>query len=79
LFYTHYQYQGQGIGKHLYAAIEAEARACQKDQNPADLYAQVSLTAMPFFTSRGFIIEYENKVSIDKVELINYRMKKDLK
>ncbi len=78
MFYTHILYQGQGIGKQLYQALETKALDVQPNQLPLTLSAHVSLTALSFFSRRGFKVEQENTVRIDGTELINYLMKKKL-
>lgn len=78
VFYVHSQHQRKGIGKQIYQALETEALRVQTGPNPRTLTAHVSLTALPFFSFMGFIIEQENTVRIGAVELINYLMKKEL-
>ena len=51
-FYVHYQHQNQGVGSKLYRALETKAR----ELNLTRLYSEVSITAKPFFLSRGFTI-----------------------
>lgn len=52
-FYVHHQWQRQGVGSHLIAQIEAQAH----HQQIARLFADVSLTARPFFEHHGFVVE----------------------
>ena len=51
-FYVLPDFQGGGIGKILMATIEFEAKRSGADQLSAD----VSVTAKPFFESRGFFV-----------------------
>lgn len=51
-FYVHPEFQGAGVGTALLAAIESEAKRSGADQLSAD----VSVTAKPFFESRGFVV-----------------------
>ena len=71
-FYAHKDWQGQGVGKLLYGALEAEARA----QQLSELTSDVSLTARPFFESRGFHVARKQEVVRDGVILHNFRMAK---
>jgi putative acetyltransferase len=48
--YVHHEYQGCGIGSALLGRIEAEARRLGLRR----LYTEASITAEPFFQSRGF-------------------------
>ncbi|WP_419420812.1 GNAT family N-acetyltransferase [Legionella sp. D16C41] len=71
-FYIHHQYQGQGAGWALIKAIEGRA---QNEQIPR-LYAEVSITAKPFFERCGFSVSKQQKVLIRGAELTNYKMEK---
>lgn len=71
MFYVHHQWQGQGIGKSLFAAVEAEAERLKL----TELYSHVSVTARPFFESRGFAAEKQQEVSIRGVRLTNFLMR----
>lgn len=50
--YVHHRHQGVGIGSALLAAIEARARSLGIRR----LFADVSLTAHPFFRAKGFTV-----------------------
>lgn len=78
MFYTHNLHQGRGIGKQLYQALETKALDVLPNQFPLILSAHVSLTALSFFSGRGFKVEQEHTVRIDGIELINYLMNKTL-
>lgn len=73
-FFVHHQYQGQGVAKALFATIEAEA----KRQQLAELWANVSITARPFFESRGFVVVAEQEVEVRQLVLRNFKMVKRL-
>ncbi len=73
-FYIHKAFQGQGIAKHLYAQIEKEAI----HQGAKTLTSDISITAKPFFESRGFVSLKKQVNQIRGVELINYKMSKTL-
>jgi putative acetyltransferase len=51
-FYVHPKFQGVGVGKALLAVIEDEAERLGISR----IYADVSVTAEPFFLSRGFAV-----------------------
>lgn len=51
-FYVHPRFQGRGIGKALLSTILAEAASLGADK----VFANVSVTARPFFLSQGFEI-----------------------
>lgn len=74
LFYVHKDYLRQGVGKKLYAGLEREAVKHKKKT----LHSDVSKTARPFFEKKGFSIVAKQAVVRQGVELMNYKMKKDL-
>jgi putative acetyltransferase len=71
-FYVHHDYQGQAIGSALMTTIFNEA----KKDNIIRIYAEVSITAKPFFTAKGFRVIKEQMVMIRGVELKNFVMEK---
>ncbi|QDU98206.1 GNAT family N-acetyltransferase [Lignipirellula cremea] len=73
-FYVHHQWQGQGVGKLLYQQLEADAVRLQL----SELTSDVSITARPFFESRGFQVVTPQQVERAGVILANFRMKKRL-
>ena len=73
-FYVHHQWQGKGVGKRLFAWIESEA----KKRALTQLTADVSITARPFFESRGFAVVTSQKVRLGDVVLGNFKMTKRL-
>lgn len=72
-FYVHHEYQGAGIGTALMNAIEQEAVDKKLDR----IYAEVSITAKPFFLRKGFTVVKEQTVTIRGCELTNYVMEKN--
>ncbi|WP_084085316.1 GNAT family N-acetyltransferase [Chryseobacterium sp. YR221] len=74
LLFVHKDYQHQGIAKALYTQIEQEAL----QQEASILNADVSKTAKPFFEKMGFKVNAEQTVHLKGVDLINYKMSKNL-
>ena len=73
-FYCHHQHQRVGVGSALMQAVEDKARKNKINK----LFAEVSITAKPFFTAQGFIVTKEQSVSIRGMRLTNYVMEKIL-
>lgn len=71
-FYCHHEYQGCGVGTALINAIESKARK----NNINKLFAEVSITARPFFEAQGFNVIKEQCVEIRGVTLTNFVMEK---
>lgn len=73
-FYVHKDFKRLGIGKKILIEIEKKAilNGCLK------LFAEVSITAKPFFLSQGFISLKPNLVKKEKITLKNYIMEKKL-
>jgi putative acetyltransferase len=69
-FYCHHEFQGQGVGSTLFAALEKEARK----NGILEMYSNVSITARPFFEAMGFSIEKEQVLQMGDQKLKNYRM-----
>ena len=67
------QHQRQGVARRLIAYGEAHARRAQL----AELTANVSITARPFFEGYGFTAEAEQQPVMAGVKLTNYRMKNE--
>ena len=72
--YVHYAYERRGIAHTLYQAIETEARRL----GSTFITAYVSKTARSFFEKQGFKVVKENKNLIRSIELINYKMIKNI-
>ncbi|MBF2003494.1 MAG: GNAT family N-acetyltransferase [Synechococcales cyanobacterium M58_A2018_015] len=58
-FYCHKDFQGQGIGRRLYEAIEAKAQELELRQ----LDVEASITAKPFFQRLGFVVVTPQQVT----------------
>lgn len=73
-FYVHDEHQGQGVGRSLMNAIFNKANTLQLKR----LFAEVSITAKPFFESKGFKVLKQQSVNIRGTELTNYVMEKSI-
>jgi putative acetyltransferase len=73
-FYIHKDFQRQGIADKILAELELKA---QKQHSKA-ITSDISITAKPFFEKKGFVVKAEQKNIRLGVELINYKMEKDL-
>lgn len=71
-FYCHKNYQGCGVGRQLYQAIEAKAIELSLHR----LFTEASITAKPFFQRMGFSIVREQEVTCRGETFINYAMEK---
>ncbi|MDG4653508.1 GNAT family N-acetyltransferase [Chryseobacterium arthrosphaerae] len=74
LLFVHKDHQHQGIASLLYAKMEEEALRHGQKQLTTD----VSKTARPFFEKSGFRILKEQTVNVKGIDLINYKMIKNL-
>ena len=73
-FYVHPRWQDKGIGKALLATLEAEAAKA----GVTTVFADVSVTAQPFFLSQGFrITEAKSNVVLGH-PAPNFKMQKTL-
>lgn len=72
--YVHKDHQRQGIAQRLFDTIEAKARQLKQ----CSLDSDVSKTAKPFFERNGFKILQEQTNIRQGVEIINYKMTKQL-
>ena len=75
LFYVHNEYQGHGVGKLLYCAIETKA----KFEKLFNLTSDVSITAKPFFLHMGFKVDEVYIKKVKGVEFRNNLMSKKIK
>lgn len=73
-FYIHKDFQRQGIADKLLTELELEA----KKQHLKMITSDISITAKPFFEKKGYIVKAEQKNRVNDVEIINYKMKKEL-
>jgi putative acetyltransferase len=69
-FYCHHEFQGQGVGRTLFATLEKVA----DENNINKMYSNVSITARPFFEAMGFSVEKEQFIQLGDQKLKNYRM-----
>ncbi|MGR5209455.1 GNAT family N-acetyltransferase [Vibrio rotiferianus] len=73
-FFCHWQHQGKGVGNALMQQLIAEGARNFNNR----LYANVSLTAKPFFERHGFIVIKQQSVDIRGQTLTNFLMEKEL-
>lgn len=73
-FYCHHEWIRQGVGSALMHAIEEKANA----ENIKRLFAEVSITAKPFFLKKNFQLVKEQTILLNGVELTNFIMEKYL-
>lgn len=73
-FYVHHQWLRQGVGSQLMARLEAEASTQEIDR----LFAEVSITARPFFEHQGFQVEREQEKRYSDVLFRQFVMSKSL-
>lgn len=71
-FYCHKDFQGKGVGRLLFEAVEKKARK----QKLTKLFVEASITAKPFFEKMGFSIVKRQKVLTKGIKLTNYQMEK---
>ncbi len=72
--YVHKEYLRQGIAKTILKELENEALKCGSTKITSD----VSKTAKPFFEKNGFTVVAENTNRIKGIEIVNYKMVKEL-
>lgn len=73
-FYCHKNYQGMGIGRQIYQAIEEKAL----NLGLTRLFTEASITAKPFFQHMGFAVVRQQQVFCRGETFINYLMDKHL-
>lgn len=73
-FYIHKDFQRQGIADKILAQIESQAQK----MGHSILSSDVSITARPFFEKKGFTVLKEQQNIRKGIELINYKMEKQL-
>lgn len=73
-FYCHHEWQRHGVGSALMGAIEDRAKA----YNVKCIFANVSITARPFFETKGFQMVKEQEVEFRGVKFRNNVMEKIL-
>ncbi|MDH3693309.1 MAG: GNAT family N-acetyltransferase [Gammaproteobacteria bacterium] len=73
-FYSHYDWQGKGVGKALYEAIETEASRLEMDS----IQVESSSSASSFFTRKGFYVVREKLNLTDGIPSKSLLMQKRL-
>lgn len=71
-FFVHHQWQRRGVGSRLIDRVVAAA----KEERAPRLFAEVSITAAPFFLSRGFVVVKEQEAVRGNVNLKQYSMER---
>ncbi len=74
-FFIHKDFQRQGIAQKIFNELELEA----KNHHTKIITSDVSITAKGFFVKNGFFVKTEQKNMVKGVEIINYKMEKELK
>ncbi|WP_172840458.1 GNAT family N-acetyltransferase [Virgibacillus phasianinus] len=74
LLYVHKNHQAEGIGSMLVTQLEADA----KRQNFNCITTEASITAKPFFLSKGYFVHQKQLKLIAGTRLTNYKMVKEL-
>ena len=74
MMFVHKDFQGQGIATLLYQTLEEYA--IKKDAK--QITSEVSITAKLFFEKQGFVVNEEQKRKANKLQLVNYKMSKQL-
>jgi putative acetyltransferase len=72
--FVHDQHQNEGIATDLLATLEQAAQ----ELNISRVFADVSITAKPFFEKRDFILVKENRKEFKGVVFVNFTMEKFL-
>lgn len=72
-FYVHHEYQGCGVGSALMKEMLNQAKKLKLKR----IFAEVSITAKPFFEAQGFGVVKEQNVAIREVKLTNFVMEKN--
>ena len=71
-FFVHHEWQRRGVGSRLLERVVATAR---RERIPR-LFAEVSITAAPFFRNRGFVVVRENEATRRNVKLKQFAMER---
>ena len=72
--YVHKDHQRRGIASMLLKGLEDKAHQL----NIHEIISDVSITAKPFFLSKGFKVLTQQSVNIDAVALTNFKMRKEI-
>lgn len=73
-FFVHADLQGRGVGRMMLQELLQEAERLALPR----IFAEVSITARPFFERHGFIVLAEQSVEVRGERLTNYRMERRL-
>ncbi len=73
-FYCHHEWIGEGVGSALMKEIEQTAHSLSLNR----IYAEVSITAKPFFIAKGFSVVKKQIVEKKGIKLENFIMEKFL-
>lgn len=73
-FFVHADHQRCGVGTAMMRVVVAEAIGLGLHR----LFAEVSITARPFFERKGFTVLVEEQVKVRGVTLTNFRMERPL-
>ena len=71
-FFVHHEWQRRGVGARLMDRLMATADR----EKMLRLFAEVSITAVPFFKDRGFVIVRENETIRRNVKLKQFTMER---
>ena len=71
-FFVHYEWQRRGVGTRLMDRLMATAER----EKMLRLFAEVSITAVPFFRDRGFAVVRENETIRRNVKLKQFAMER---
>jgi putative acetyltransferase len=71
-FYCHKDFQGKGFGTQILEQIELQAQKLEIKK----LFTEASITAKPFFESKGFIVVKQQEVERRGQKFINFAMEK---
>ena len=74
-FYAHAAHIGRGVGALMMQSILDLAAEYRVER----LFAEVSITALPFFTRQGFRVVREQEVEVRGVRMTNYVMERRLR
>jgi N-acetylglutamate synthase-like GNAT family acetyltransferase len=72
--YTHHKYQNKGYGSRLLSAIVQRARGLGLKK----IFTESSITAKPFFLSKGFSLLKQQTVTVRGVKMVNFIMCKEI-
>ncbi len=73
-FFCHKDYQRCGAGKALFHVVKAKAES----QANRKIFAEVSISAVPFFEKQGFRILREQQINVRGVIMSNFVMEQEL-